>query len=451
MSAFLVLAALAALAAVARADFVVVSNYALTDTACATLTGTNVVGGGCTPYPNQANTWVSGSCSTSMLNLYTAAGCSGTPASTVPLATYFGGAASTCITYTGNPSGNIKVKYSCFPGTATAANFPDLGLVTLTYTDQTCTTPGSAYQPIGCQANQPTTGTSSKITCTATQVTTSTYSGSTTCSTAASTTSRAVKTTCSYDSGAQAYTSEICNALCVAGSTFNAATGSTPCANCATAGPGQRITTACTAQANAVVVACATGTFSALGSQTATCAACSDPNAAPNAAATACVCKTGFSPTAPGADPMCVLPAMAGYVVQSDFASATCSGPIKTVYAFDAFASGCKAAGSNTYMLTSCLDSSRMQTSYYSDSACSGAVQAPSINTYTCQQTGPAESNTQTCMKGAAFPTTAPAVNGTYALMTHYAAGGNCAGKVDTLPFLLRGARATPWAAPPTS
>jgi hypothetical protein len=65
--------AVAALAAMARADYITINYFS--DAACATSQGVTVMGGACAP--DGSNKWQTGTCAASSLSTYAAAGCSG--------------------------------------------------------------------------------------------------------------------------------------------------------------------------------------------------------------------------------------------------------------------------------------------------------------------------------------------------------------------------------------
>ena len=84
---------------------------------------------------------------------------------------------------------------------------------------------------------------------------------------------------------------------CTDGSFFSA-NANPKCSACLKAGPGQRVTAPCTPTSNAIVVACAAGTYSAEGSQTSTCISC--PTGISSAADVALTSVSACTICAPG-------------------------------------------------------------------------------------------------------------------------------------------------------
>ena len=111
--------ATAALAAIARADYITLSYFI--DETCTTKREYRVQNGICAP--DGSGTWtLAAACSAGKIDVFSAAGCMGTPVASYTFAQAFGGAANTCNTV----ASGVFVKYTCVTSTAdpTAADLP---------------------------------------------------------------------------------------------------------------------------------------------------------------------------------------------------------------------------------------------------------------------------------------------------------------------------------------
>jgi hypothetical protein len=183
-ASFLKLATLAAaLAAVARADYVMQTDYS--DSSCAgTVTSINLMYGGCQSSGSTSSFKVN--CGTTPgIMVYAGTTCSG--AGTVSTAPF---SFNTCAASGGGGGGGGgSNKVTCAAGDPAVSALPTTGLtgsVQVNYADAQCTTVKAAYAKYGlCTANQPSTGMGFIGACTATQSYINVYS-TTTCSGAVS-------------------------------------------------------------------------------------------------------------------------------------------------------------------------------------------------------------------------------------------------------------------------
>jgi hypothetical protein len=426
--------AAAALAAVARADYMTFSYF--TGATCATKVAYAVQNGICAPAGS--GTWtLAASCADGNIKVFSTSGCTGTPVATYTFAQALGGAANTCNTVAAGVlfTATTYVKYACVASSAdpTTGDLPT-GIATIMYTDSTCSTKFAARINQYCQGAG--SGASAMSSCRPTQSYSAYYSYSTTCDGPMSPQLTAnLKTTCSLDSTSQLYTTEACIIpTCTAGSTYSDYLCATcDCKACSTAGPGQRVTTACTTTSNAVIAPCAAKTYSPTGSQTNVCMPCSDANAVSNYAFTACECAMGYSPTSAGPNPSCGANSAPykGYMSVSTFTNTACSGTAMSTSLQNTFSSGCtKESGSSPplYTYQSCIDVNTKILQYYTDAACSipATYPYPSISTLTCSS-----GSLSTCVMGA-FPDKIPAATGNNILATHFSASATCTGAIDT-------------------
>ena len=202
--------ALGAALAVARADYVTSTDYS--DAGCTVATGTSYPYIGCQAVSGGSSiNSAQAVCSSSTLNYYSSAACSGTPLQTSPLASTFGGGSQGTCTSRG---GGTWTKWTCSTGVFAVSSLP-VGLpVQAFFADAGCKTITGAYSPGStCTPNQPQPGMSTSQTCSATQIIVNAYSASTTCSGASTQIAANSIPGCTAASGGSSgYQQTLCNA-----------------------------------------------------------------------------------------------------------------------------------------------------------------------------------------------------------------------------------------------
>lgn len=203
------LLALGAALAVAHADYITVTSYS--DAGCTVVMSTNYQFNGCQAVSGGSSVYsLQAVCSSSTLNYYSTAECSGTPLQTLPLASTFGGVSQGTCTSQG---GGTWIMWTCSTGVVAVSMLP-VGLPVMAFfSDAGCKTIIGAYFGLGCTPNQPQAGMSTSQTCSATQSTVSAYTGSTTCTGTPTQVQPQPFPGCTVASGGSSvYTQTLCNA-----------------------------------------------------------------------------------------------------------------------------------------------------------------------------------------------------------------------------------------------